>query len=374
MNRLLEGDVGSGKTVVAAIAMYSVFLNKKKSVLMAPTQILANQHFETLKSLFKNTKIKIGLRTGSKKDEGNFDTLVGTHALLSKKVISKNISFLVIDEQHKFGVKQRKYLEKKSGVPHVLTMTATPIPRTVALTFFGDLDLSVLKEPPKGRQKIITWVVPEEKRQGAYKWINNEITKFKSQIFIVCPLIENSNSETLGDVKNVTDEFVKIKKIFLDKRIGLLHGRLKGKEKEEVVKSFKKGKIDILVTTPVVEVGVDVPNATIMMIEAADRFGLASLHQLRGRVGRGKKKSYCLLMSDSNSDRSKVRLKAMGKFSSGFELSEIDLALRGPGEIYGTKQSGIPELKIANWEDLKMIKDTRKVAESLLKKEISKRR
>lgn len=369
MNRLLEGDVGSGKTVVAVIAMYSVFLNKKKSILMAPTQILANQHYETLIQLFSKIKtIKIGLVTSVSKKSENANIIVGTHAILGKGVNTKDVSLIIIDEQHKFGVEQRKSLEKKSGTPHVLTMTATPIPRTVALTFFGDLDLSVLDELPLGRQKIITWVVPEKKREGAYAWIKTQITNFKSQIFVVCPLIETSETETMKDVKSVTSEYSKIKTIFKELKVGLLHGRLKSKEKEEVIEKFKKGKLDILVTTPVVEVGVDIPSATIMMIEAADRFGLASLHQLRGRVGRSEKKSYCLLMTESESEKVQTRLMAMTKYNSGFALSEIDLALRGPGEIYGTRQSGIPELKIASWEDLSMIKDTRKVADELLNK------
>lgn len=362
MNRILEGDVGSGKTVVAAIAMYVSFLNNKQSILMAPTQILANQHFATLKSLFDN-KLKIGIWTANRKSTEEFDILVGTHALLNKKINFKKIGLVVIDEQHKFGVNQRNALLGKS-TPHVLTMTATPIPRTVALTFFGDLDLSILNELPKGRQKIVTWVVPIEKRENGYKWVENKIKSEKVQAFVVCPLIEESDAETMADVKAVKSEYEKLQNKFKDLKIGLLHGKVKAKEKNEIIESFQKGKIEMLVTTPVVEVGIDIPNATVMIIEASDRFGLASLHQLRGRVGRGTKKSYCLLMTESINEKAQLRLNAMTKIHSGFELSELDLALRGPGEIYGTKQSGIPELKIASWNNLEMIKTTRLVAES----------
>lgn len=367
MNRLLEGDVGSGKTVVAAIAMYAVYLSGKKSVLMAPTQILANQHFETLKKIFGGLKIKISLHTSVRKDIGKdgSDIFVGTHSLLSENVDMKDVAFAVIDEQHKFGVEQRNVLVKKTGVPHVLTMTATPIPRTVALTFFGDLDLSTLDEMPVGRQKITTWLVPEFKRENGFNWIEKEIKKEGIQAFVVCPLIDPSSTETMAEVKAANHEYEILKEKYKNLKFGLLHGKMKTKEKDNIIAEFREGKIDILVTTPVVEVGVDIPNATIMVIEAADRFGLASLHQLRGRVGRGNKKSYCLLMTENLSDKTQVRLNAMTKHVSGFELAEIDLALRGPGEIYGDKQSGIPELKIADWNDLDLIRTTREVAISI---------
>lgn len=370
MNRLLEGDVGSGKTVVAAIATYAVFLSGKKTVFMAPTLVLANQHFKTLKELFKSEKVKIGLSTSAQKNKSDFDILVGTHAVLNDKLSFKDVSLVIIDEQHKFGVDQRRKLELMSSSAgrgaHVLNMTATPIPRTVALTFFGDMELSVLKELPGGRQKITTWIVPDEKRKGGYGWIKSQITNTKSQIFIVCPLIEDSESETLKDVRAVKSEFEKISKEFKDFRVGLLHGKLKNVEKEKVIADFKDGKTDILVTTPVVEVGIDVPNATMMVIEAADRFGLASLHQLRGRVGRGSKKSYCLLMTENNSEKTQMRLSALKENTSGFELAEIDLKMRGPGEIFGTRQSGIPELRIADWSDVELIKHTKRVADLLL--------
>ena len=379
MNRLLEGDVGSGKTVVAATGMFASFLSGYQSVIMAPTQILAAQHYETLLRLFNKSikPIKIQLITSNtkKKDIKKADIYIGTHALLHDKISFDNVSFVVIDEQHRFGVEQRKKLIKKSassasrqGTPHVLTMTATPIPRTVVLTIYGDMDLSVISEMPKGRQKITTWVVPESKRKGAYSWIESQISclhrqaNLKSQVFWVCPLIEDSDAETLQDVKSVTSEFLNLKTIFPNLRIGLLHGRMKAAEKEKVLNEFKNHKLDMIVTTPVVEVGIDIPNATIMVIEAAERFGLAGLHQLRGRVGRGDKKSYCLLFTNFHSGKAYTRLKAMEVNHSGFELAELDLKLRGPGEIFGTAQSGFPELKIASWNNIELIKNAREAA------------
>jgi ATP-dependent DNA helicase RecG len=369
MNRLLEGDVGSGKTVIAAVGAFASFLNGYQSLIMAPTQILAEQHYQTLRKLFEKFNLRISLITSvSKKIElGRTDIFVGTHSLIKSKIDFDKVGFVVIDEQHRFGVEQRALLAKKSGIPHILTMTATPIPRTVALTTYGDLDLSVLNEMPKGRQKVTTWVVPEEKRDGAYDWIKKEILENKSQAFIVCPLIEDSESETMTDIKSVTSEYTKLKSIFLKLRLGLLHGRLKSKEKDQILSDFKNKKIDILVSTPVVEVGIDIPNATIMMIEAAERFGLAALHQLRGRVGRGAKQSYCLLFSNFHSGTAYSRLKAMEKTHSGFELAELDLKLRGPGEIFGTAQSGFPELKVASWNDFELIKAAKDTAADVIK-------
>ncbi len=366
MNRLLEGDVGSGKTVVAAIGAYASFTNGYQSIFMAPTQILAEQHYKTLKSIFDPFNIKVSLITSNIKniEKGRTDIYVGTHSLIHSKVDLKQVAYVVIDEQHRFGVEQRTHLVQKSGIPHVLTMTATPIPRTIALTTYGDLELSVLTEAPKGRQKITTWFVPDTKRKGAYTWINDQIIKNKSQVFIVCPLIEVSEKETMAGVKAVTQEFQKLKDIFKKQKLGLLHGRMKVGEKNKILDEFRSGKIDILVATPVVEVGIDIPNATIMVIEAAERFGLAQLHQLRGRVGRGDKKSYCLLFSNIKYSK---RLKAMEQIHSGFELAELDLKLRGPGEIFGTAQSGFAELKIANWGDVKLIKSTKDVAEDVFK-------
>ena len=371
MNRLLEGDVGSGKTVVAAIASFISFLNGCQTVIMAPTQILAQQHFDTLNKLLQPFKVRISLITSSisSKELGRNDIFVGTHSLIHQKIDMDKVALIVIDEQHKFGVEQRAHLIKKVGKrnisPHVLTMTATPIPRTVALTFYGDLDLSLLNEIPEGGQKITTWVIPQTKREKAYEWMGKNMEEEKSQAFIVCPLIEESEAETLKDIKSVTKEYENIKKVFKGKKIGLLHGKLKQEEKTKVVEDFRNHKIDILVSTPVVEVGIDVPNATIMVIEAADRFGLAQLHQLRGRVGRGEKKSYCLLFHQKEGEKIQTRLKAMEKGVSGFELAELDLKLRGPGEIFGTKQSGIPELKIASWQDIDLITKAKKVAEKL---------
>lgn len=368
MNRLLEGDVGSGKTVIAAVGAFAAFLNGYQTLIMAPTQILAQQHFETFKRLLSPFNVRISLVTSSvkKSDLGRNDIFIGTHSLIQSKIVLDKVAFVVIDEQHRFGVEQRRHLVKRTGTPHVLTMTATPIPRTVALTSYGDLDLSVLTEMPIGRQKVTTWVVPETKRKKAYEWIEKQVKGEKSQVFIVCPLIEDSETETLADVKSVTSEFTKLKAIFPRLKLGLLHGRLKHKEKEEILDKFREGKIDILVATPVVEVGIDIPNATIMVIEAAERFGLAGLHQLRGRVGRGAKQSYCMLFSNFHSGTAYTRLKAMEKSHSGFELAELDLKLRGPGEIFGTAQSGFPELKIASWNNYELIKETKEVAQDAL--------
>lgn len=368
MNRLLEGDVGSGKTVVAATAAFAAFVNGCQSIFMAPTQILAQQHYETLNKLLAKFKVRICLVTSEsvKKDLGKTDIFVGTHALIHKKLDFDSVALVVIDEQHRFGVEQRAHLLKKAGergvAPHVLTMTATPIPRTVALTFYGDLDLSLLTELPKGRKRVTTWIVPPLKRERAYGWIKEKIEKERVQVFVVCPLIEESQKETMAQVKAASEEEKSLKKIFKAFSVGLLHGKMRMKEKNEVLDLFREGKTDILVSTPVVEVGIDVANATIMLIEAAERFGLAQLHQLRGRVGRGKKKSYCLLFSQGKSPKVLTRLTAMTKGISGFELAELDLKLRGPGEIFGTRQHGFPELKIATWDDIELIREAKKVA------------
>jgi ATP-dependent DNA helicase RecG len=369
MNRLLEGDVGSGKTVVAAAAAFAVFANGFQTVIMAPTQILAEQHYKTLNSIFEKYKVRVSLITSSSKkgEIGRSDIFVGTHALIHSKTDFTKVALVVIDEQHRFGVEQRKHLVKKSGTPHILTMTATPIPRTIALTSYGDLDLSVLTEMPKGRQKITTWVVPNQKREKAYEWMKSQITKLKSQIFIICPLIEESEVETLADVKAVTTEYIKLGSVFPNFKLGLLHGKLKHGEKEKILNEFRDGKLDILVSTPVVEVGIDIPGATIMVIEAAERFGLAQLHQLRGRVGRSDAKSYCLLFSNFHSGNAYQRLKAMETMHSGFELAELDLKMRGPGEIFGTAQSGFPLLKVASWNNYILIKKAKDLAEEIVK-------
>ena len=364
-NRLLEGGVESGKTEVAAIAAYVTYLNGYDVLVAAPTEILAFQHEKTIDSLLAPFGVKVGIWTGSRKQKG--DITCGTHALLSTYKAEKQVGLVVVDEQHRFGVAQRAKLFLQHGrklTPHLLTMTATPIPRTLALTLYGDLDLSVLDEMPKGRQKISTFVVPNFKRKDAYRFIEKEVLSTK-QTFILTPFVEPS--ETMASVKAAKDEFEKLKGVFSKKvRLGLLHGRLRSKEKEKEIGDFKSGKTDILVTTPVVEVGIDIPNATIMMIESAERFGLAQLHQLRGRVGRGEQKSYCFLFTDSKSANSLRRLKSMEKVYAGFELAEIDLKMRGPGEIFGFRQSGFANLKIADLSDEVLISKAQNEAKNLI--------
>lgn len=387
MNRLVQGEVGSGKTVVAAIVSYIAHLNGFETLYMAPTEILAFQHFETFKKLLEPFRIDVGLYTGSKKfniiknerlttndKKQNHQSLIsnhsskphiiiGTHALLSDKLIAEDVGLIIIDEQQRFGVEQRSILRKKAKIPHFLTMTATPIPRTVALTLYGDLDLSIIDELPKGRIPVKTHVVPSKKRKDAYKFIEQKV-KEGGQVYIITPFIEIS--ETLATVKAATVEFDSLLKVFPKLKLGLLHGRLKSKEKDRVLNDFKDKKLDILISTSVVEVGVDVPNATIMVIEGAERFGLAQLHQLRGRVGRGDKQSYCLLFATIEESGIVSRLKNLERISDGLKLSEIDLKIRGSGEIFGKRQSGRFDLKIANFNDLELIEKTRFAAENLL--------
>ena len=364
-NRLLEGDVGSGKTVVAAAAIFVAHLNGYASLVAAPTEILAFQHQETLAKTLSAHGINVGIWTANKKQKG--DVTIGTHALLNNFKPEKTTALVVVDEQHRFGVAQRGQLFiNQSGklTPHLLTMTATPIPRTLALTLYGDLDLSILDEMPKGRQKIATFVVPNAKRNKAYKFIEEQV-KGGRQAFIITPFVEPS--ETMTSVKAAVQEFEKLKTKFAKSvKLGLLHGKLKSKGKEAAIKKFRKGAIDILVATPVVEVGIDVPNATIMMIESAERFGLAQLHQLRGRVGRGKHKSYCFLFTNSNSPNSLKRLRSMEKINIGFELAEIDLKMRGSGEIFGLRQSGFINLKVADLADRKAVSEAQNEAKELL--------
>lgn len=367
MNRLLQGEVGSGKTVVAATIVYLAQLNGFQSLLMAPTEILAWQHYETLKNLLEPLKLSIGLYTGSRKFTRikNFipDVIVGTHALLSDQIKPDKVGLVIIDEQHRFGVEQRTLLRAKGSAPHLLTMTATPIPRTVSLTIYGDLDISVIDEMPKGRQVIKTYLVPEKKRADAYKFIEKKV-KEKDQVYIITPLIEES--ETQASVKAAKVEFERLQTVFPDLKLGLLHGRMKSKDKEQVIIKFRSNQIDILVSTSVVEVGVDIPNATIMLIEGAQRFGLAALHQLRGRVGRGGKESFCLLFSDSNLPEENRRLKQMEKIDNGLKLAELDLKIRGSGSIFGYSQHGRFDLKVAKLTDLPLIEKTKSAASKIL--------
>lgn len=382
MNRLLQGDVGSGKTIVAAVASLTAFLNGFQSVFMAPTEILAQQHFATLSNFLSPFGMKVNLVTSSQKltskkpahnsssilhNSTDTDLLVGTHAVLSKNITFDRLGLVVIDEQQRFGVEQRSIIREKGTNPHLLSMTATPIPRTIALTLYGDLDLSYLNELPKGRKLIRTWLVPEEKRNGAYDWIRKQLKEHNSQAFIICPFIEES--ENMQTVKAASVEFDRLQKeVYPDLKLGLLHGKLKAKEKDQVLSDFRDKKYDILVATPVVEVGIDIPNATIILIEASERFGLAQLHQLRGRVGRGDKQSYCLLFTSATSPKTITRLKAMETSQIGAELAELDLKLRGPGELYGTAQSGVRQLKIASFSDFPLIQKARDEAKLYLPK------
>lgn len=387
MNRLLEGDVGSGKTVVAAIALYLTVLNGYQGIFMAPTEILANQHYEVLTKLLKPLDITVELLTGSSKFQiknSKFKIIVGTHAILHSKMDLSNLGLVVIDEQQRFGVEQRALLRDKGKlVPHFLSMTATPIPRTIFLTLYGDLSLSILDEMPKGRIQVKTWLVPNEKREKGYDWIKKKILEKdengnKNQAFIICPFIEEQTQdddfdpekllqESAVTIKAATKEFERLSKtVFQDFHVGLLHGKMKGPEKDAVLKQFEAGKLDVLVATPVVEVGIDIPNATIMVIEDADRFGLASLHQLRGRVGRRKRESFCLLYTQSHSQSTKDRLKALETIYVGAELAELDLKLRGPGDMYGAKQSGANALKIASFSDFELILESKHDTEKIL--------
>lgn len=376
MSRLLQGDVGSGKTIVATAAILNVVKAEFQCALMAPTEILAKQHYNTIYKYLASYGLNIQFISGSTQasqkqniirqmQNGTADIIIGTHALIQEKIGFKNLGLAIIDEQHRFGVKQRNILKSFSS-PHLLSLSATPIPRTLAITIYGDQDLSIIDELPKGRQKIITRLIPETKRIDAYRWIDDQIRKGR-QIFVICPLIDES--DTLG-VKSVKQEYSYLKEhIFPEFEIGLLHGKLKAQEKDKIMQQFSDNEINILVSTSVVEVGIDVANATIMMIEGAERFGLSQLHQFRGRVGRGEHQSYCFLFTNSDSEETKNRLSAMVKHSSGFKLSEIDLTLRGPGEIYGVKQSGIPDLKMASLMDSKTVEKARREAEKIIEKD-----
>ncbi|QQR55121.1 ATP-dependent DNA helicase RecG [Candidatus Peregrinibacteria bacterium] len=373
MLRLIQGDVGSGKTAVAAAAIFAMVKSGYQCVLMAPTEILAKQHFKNLTTFLSrfgfNIQLLVGSMSASEHEDtvrqlatGTCDLVIGTHAIIQEGVSFARLGLVVIDEQHRFGVKQRAKL-KAQGFPHLLNLSATPIPRTMALTIYGDQDLSILDELPPGRTPIVTRLVPEHKRSDAEFWVSDQVAKGR-QVFVVCPLIEESEAV---QVKAATLEFDRLRtEVFPNHRLALLHGRMKGDEKAEVMQNFAVGDIDILVSTSVIEVGIDVPNATIMMIEGADRFGLAQLHQFRGRVGRGAHQSYCFLFTDSGSDEALRRLKYMVEFNSGFDLAEKDLEVRGPGEIYGVKQSGIPDLKMATFGDKELLDRVRACAQRLV--------
>lgn len=370
MNRLLEGDVGSGKTVVAAVAALLAVCEGYEVAFMAPTEILAHQHYQSMSSFMEKEKISVALITAkTKKQDLDAKIYIGTHALLSKSLSFQKLGLIIIDEQQRFGVTQRAILKEKGINPHMLSLTATPIPRTFALTLFADLDLSQLEEMPKGRIQIKTYAVGPDKRDAAYAWVRKKIieSSYKEQAYIVCPLIEESDS--LVSVKAVKAEFSRLQNsIYADLKLGLLHGRMKATEKEKVLVQFKSAQIHILVSTPVVEVGIDIPNATIMLIEGADRFGLSQLHQLRGRVGRSDVQSYCVLLSDSQNEKTITRLKLLTKYHQGHVLAEYDLTLRGQGDIFGTAQHGAFGLKYADMENVELIHEAQKSARELLDK------
>ncbi len=362
MNRLLEGDVGTGKTILAIISSYLCYLNGLKVLYMAPTEILANQHFETFQKILKDTYVKVQIETGAKKNlvkDDKWDILIGTHALLFIEEEYKDVGLIVIDEQHRFGVEQRGKIvnmSKGENTPHLLTMTATPIPRTLALTLYGDLSMSVLKDFPFEQRKVSTKVIPEKDREKAYQWIKDR----NEPTFIVCPLIDVSESLSLENVKAAQEEYEILRNgVFKDMKVGLLHGRMKSKEKEEIINKFKNGEIRVLVSTPVIEVGIDVPDATIIVIESADRYGLASLHQLRGRVGRSEKEGFCFAFMSNNSRNSYKRLKYLEELNSGIDLAEVDLKMRGQGDIFGSMQHGFKKLKIADINNLEMLEDAK---------------
>jgi len=412
MNRLLNGDVGSGKTIVAAIAALQTMHHGFQVALMAPTEVLARQHFENFCKIFSRYDSNIALLTNSYKitfdchsgldpessrnnidasldsrfhgndkrndlllkiKSGQISLVIGTHAIIQKDVKFKNLALIIIDEQHRFGVAQRAYLQQEAmdiadgsrkTIPHLLTMTATPIPRTLAIAMFGSLELSILDEMPSNRKEIITRIIPPKVRQESYDFIRQEIRAGR-QVFIILPLVEDS--KVLTEVKAATSEHKRLsEEIFPDLKLGLLHGKMKSKEKEEVMQNFKDKRIDILVSTSVVEVGIDIPNATVMMIEDADRFGLSQLHQFRGRVGRGQHQSYCFFFTNSTTEKTMERLQAMEDTNDGFEISQKDLELRGPGQFFGLIQSGLPDIAMEHLANVKLIKFARLEAQNIL--------
>lgn len=356
MNRLLQGDVGSGKTVVAALAMAKAVASGYQAVLMAPTEILAVQHFANIQRLYAQSEAVLALLTGATHQgekrtileaigSGEINILIGTHALIQEEVKFCNLGLVIIDEQHRFGVRQRALLSQKGETPDVLVMTATPIPRTLALTVYGDLDLSIINEMPPGRQPVLTRYLPRSERNHAYEFARRQMSE-GAQVYVVCPLVEESEKQDLQAAVSLYEELRT--QVFPTFEVGLIYGRMKSAEKDQVMQKFKKGQIQLLVSTTVIEVGVDVPNASVIIIEHAERFGLSQLHQLRGRVGRGDQQAYCLLVGEVRTEESRRRLKAMERTNDGFELANEDLSIRGPGDFWGVKQHGLNELKVAN--------------------------
>lgn len=376
MNRLIQGDVGSGKTVVACIALYLAVKNGLQGAFMVPTEILAEQHFMTLKKLLSPHGIKVDIlkggmtgdeRTGILKDlkTGRTGVVVGTHAIIERDVEFFRLGMVITDEQHRFGVKQRRELVKKGHHPDILVMSATPIPRTLALVLYSDLDISIIDTIPSGRQKVDTYVVGNDMRKRVYDFMIREIEK-NHQAYVVCPAVEENEL----NVSNVEDLCIKLKKEYPTLKIQILHGKMKNEEKDRIIKDFLSKKIQVLISTTVVEVGVDVPDATLMIIENAERFGMAQLHQLRGRVGRSNLKSYCILISDSKEETARARLNYLMKCHDGFEISRKDLELRGPGEFFGIKQHGFFELKLANHiMDFKLLESIKMLAVDIVEKE-----
>lgn len=380
MNRLVQGDVGSGKTIIAVLAMLKAFNSGYQSVMMAPTEILATQHFDSVKSLLEKYNVNCELLISNipakkKKDilkkikTGEVNVIIGTHAVLQDNVIFYNLGLAITDEQHRFGVRQRAILSLKGSNPDVLVMTATPIPRTLALILYGDLEVSVIDELPAGRKKIQTYAITGDMKDRAYSFIKKQISKGR-QAYIVCPLVEESENIEAQSANKLYE--VLKDKYFTELKLGLLHGQMKSVEKDSIMTKFKNGEIDILISTTVIEVGVNVPNANVMMVENAERFGLAQLHQLRGRVGRGNYQSYCILVNESKSKVSKERMSIMERSNDGFIIAEKDLETRGPGEFFGTRQHGLPELKIANlFSDMNTVTTAQRIALRVLEEDIN---
>lgn len=374
MNRLIQGDVGSGKTVLAFAAMYIAIKNGRQAVLMAPTEVLANQHFISAQELFDSEEIQLltgSMKAAEKKQaldnikSGKAKIIIGTHALIENNVEFHNLSLVITDEQHRFGVRQRAKLAEKGESPHILIMSATPIPRTLSLIIYGELDISVVDELPPGRQKVDTFSVDENMRQRINNFMRKNIAEGR-QIYVICPLIEESEKMDLTAAKTLAENLAN--NVLPEYNVKLLHGKMKAAEKNEIMSDFTEGKINVLVSTTVIEVGMNVPNASVMIIENAERFGLSQLHQIRGRVGRGAEKSYCIMISEGGSDITKKRLDTMTKTNDGFEIARRDLELRGPGDFLGTRQHGMPELNVANiFTDIECMKMARDAATEILK-------